>query len=359
MLTRRLAHQTARVLRIAIVNDLALAITAIRRVIEHDGRHSVAWVARDGLDALARFAADEPDLVLLDLVMPQLDGVQTTRRIRERSRCPVLIVTAHAGSASGPVFEAMGHGAIDVVGLPVLTDSPAEAGRELLRKIDTIERLQGRSPSPSPRAGAATVAPAPARRRPPLIAIGSSTGGPKALATVLAPLPGGFPGAVVVVQHIDMQFAPGLVSWLDGQIPLPVRAAEAGQSPQAGTVQIAVSNDHLVIGADGRFAYQQDPLQEPYRPSVDVFFGCLVRHWPDPGVAVLLTGMGRDGGRGMVVLRRAGWHTIAQEESSCAVYGMPRAAVELGGAVEVLGPEAIGQSLLRRHGGGGSRRSGL
>lgn len=346
-------------MRIAIVNDLALAITAIRRVIEHDGRHSVAWVARDGLDALARFAADEPDLVLLDLVMPQLDGVQTTRRIRERSSCPVLIVTANAGTASGQVFEAMGHGALDVVALPVLTASPEESGRELLRKIDTIARLQGRTFAARPRPGTAPTPPPTGRRRPPLIAIGSSTGGPRALVTVLAPLPRGFPASVVVVQHIDMQFAPGLVSWLDGQIPLPVRAAEAGQSPQAGTVQIAVSNDHLVIGADGRFAYQQEPLQEPYRPSVDVFFACLVRHWSDPGVAVLLTGMGRDGGRGMVALRRAGWHTIAQEETSCAVYGMPRAAVELGGAVEVLGPEAIGQSLLRRHGGGAARRLGL
>jgi two-component system response regulator WspF len=345
-------------LRIAIVNDLALAITAIRRVIEHDGRHSVAWVARDGHDALARFAADEPDLVLLDLVMPQLDGVQTTRKIRERSSCPVLIVTANAGTASGQVFEAMGHGALDVVGLPVLTLSPAESGRELLRKIETIERLQGRTPAARPRPGTAPAPTAPGRRRPPLIAIGSSTGGPRALATVLAPLPRGFPAAVVVVQHIDMQFAPGLVSWLDGQIPLPVRAAEAGQSPQAGTVQIAVSNDHLVIGADGRFAYQQEPLQEPYRPSVDVFYGCLVRHWPDPGVAVLLTGMGRDGGKGMVALRRAGWHTIAQEERSCAVYGMPRAAVELGGAMEVLAPEAIGHSLLLRHGGSAGRRLG-
>ncbi|MFM7315236.1 MAG: chemotaxis-specific protein-glutamate methyltransferase CheB [Cyanobium sp.] len=334
-------------MRIAIVNDLTLAITAIRRVIEHDGRHSVAWVARDGLDALARFAADEPDLVLLDLVMPQLDGVQTTRQIRERSRCPILLVTANTGTASGSIFEAMGHGALDVVALPQLTGSPREDGRELLRKIETIERLQGRRPRAAPRHGAATIAPLPQRHRPPLIAIGASTGGPRALATVLGALPRSLPAALVVVQHIDVQFAPGLVSWLDGQVALPVRAAESGQAPQAGTVLVAVSNDHLVIRADGRFAYQAEPLQEPYRPSVDVFFASLVKHWIEPGVAVLLTGMGRDGGKGMAALRRAGWHTIAQDEASCAVYGMPKAAVELGGAVEVLAPEAIGRRLLQ------------
>ena len=336
-------------MRIAIVNDLGLAITAIRRVIEHEGRHSVAWVARDGMDALARFAADEPDLVLLDLVMPLLDGVQTTRRIRERSSCPVLIVTAHAGSASGQIFEAMGHGALDVAALPQMTGSPLEDGRDLLRKIATVERLQGKTQAPrqSNRENATAAATLP-RRRPPLIAIGSSTGGPKTLAAVLAPLPRGMAAAVVVVQHIDVQFAPGLVSWLAGQIALPVRGAETGQSPQPGTVLVAMSNDHLVIRSDGRFAYQKEPIEEPYRPSVDVFFHSLVSHWRDPGVAVLLTGMGRDGGKGMLALRRAGWHTIAQDEASCAVYGMPKAAVELGGAVEVLPPEAIARSLGQR-----------
>jgi len=336
-------------LRIAIVNDLGLAITSIRRVIEHDGRHSVAWVARDGLDALARFAADEPDLVLLDLMMPQLDGVQTTRRIRERSSCPVLIVTANAGRSAGMIFEAMGHGALDVVSVPVLSGSPAEDGRELLQKIATVERLKGRGQAAASRpAASAPAASAVNRSRPPLIAIGSSTGGPKTLAAVLAPLSRGMAAAVVVVQHIDVQFAPGLVSWLDGQIALPVRGAETGQAPQPGTVLVAMSNDHLVIRSDGRFAYQKEPIEEPYRPSVDVFFSSLVKHWHRPGVAVLLTGMGRDGGKGMLALRRAGWHTIAQDEASCAVYGMPKAAVELGGAVEVLPPEAIARSLGQR-----------
>ena len=104
------------------MNDLALAVTSIRRVLEHEGRHSVAWVARDGQDALARFVADEPDLVLMDLLMPILDGVQTTKRMRELSKCPILLVTADAGRSSGLIFEAMGHGALDVVNVPVLTE---------------------------------------------------------------------------------------------------------------------------------------------------------------------------------------------------------------------------------------------
>jgi two-component system response regulator WspF len=213
----------------------------------------------------------------------------------------------------------------------------------LVEKIGVIAKLVGATgESRKP------VRPAAGSAPPRLLVIGASTGGPRTLATVLAPLPRSLKAAVVVVQHIDAQFAPGLVSWLDGQVALPVRAAEAGRAPQAGTVSVAVSNDHLVIQADGRFAYVPEPLEEPYRPSVDVFYRSLIKHWREPGVAVLLTGMGRDGGKGMLELRRAGWHTIAQDEASCAVYGMPKAAVELGGAIEVLPPEAIARSLGQR-----------
>ena len=143
------------------------------------------------------------------------------------------------------------------------------------------------------RAGQAMAA--PLGRRPPLIAIGASTGGPKTLAQVLGQIPAGLSTAFVVVQHIDAQFAPGLVSWLNGQIPMPVIPAEPGKAPLPGTVCLSVTNDHLVVEANGRFAHVAEPIEEPYRPSVNVFFQSLVRHWRAPGQAVLLTGMGRDG----------------------------------------------------------------
>lgn len=346
-------------MRIAIVNDLALAVTAIRRVLLHDGRHTVAWVARDGIEALARYAADRPDLILLDLVMPELDGIQTTRRLMEQGSCPpILIVTATVGQRAGLVFEAMGHGALDAVKLPQLTLPAAESGRELLGRIRTLERLQGATtagPSAGSRAG--RTAPA-AGVRPPLVAIGSSTGGPGTLAQLLGALPCGLPAAFVVVQHIDAEFAGGLIAWLNERIPMPVIAAEPGTMPPPGTVCLARSNDHLVLEPSGRFAHVAEPQHLAYRPSVDVFFGSLERHWPSPGQAVLLTGMGQDGAAGLLALRRKGWHTIAQDEASCSVYGMPRAAVERGGAVEVLPPDAIARSLLRHLGGPGRRTGG-
>ena len=154
--------------------------------------------------------------------------------------------------------------------------------------------------------------------------------------------------AVLVAQHIDAQFSPGLATWLDQQIPLPVRLAQPGERPQAGVVLLAGRNDHLVLQANGCLAYTPDPRDEPYRPSVNRLFRSLLQPGLSPGQAVLLTGMGRDGAAGLLELRQAGWHTIAQNASTCAVYGMPRAAIELGAACEELPPSAIADSLQRR-----------
>ena len=323
-------------MRLAIVNDLPLAVTAIRRVLEHDGRHSVAWVARNGQEALDRYASDRPDLILLDLVMPELDGVETARRLQQQGSCPILIVTASVGQRVGMVFEAMGYGALDVVKVPVLSLPPQESGRELLARISTLERLQGRRS----RAAAGTW-------RPPLVAIGASTGGPGILAQVLGAIPSGLATAFVVVQHIDALFSPGLVRWLDDRLAMPVIAAEPGNSPLPGVVCLSQTNDHLIINAVGRFAHVAEPRDQPYRPSVDIFFHSLRQHWPTPGQAVLLTGMGRDGADGLLALHQAGWHTIAQDQASSVVYGMPRAAAELGAASEILPAAAIAASLLR------------
>lgn len=329
-------------MRIAIVNDLAIAIEVLRRVVGTDPRHRVLWVARDGAEALVRAQQDRPDLILMDLLMPGMDGVEATRRIMAEAPCPILVVTGSVGHRAGMVFEAMGHGALDAVNLPVLTAPPEQAGAELLRKIAVLEKLQGGSTG---RSAAAAPGPRPGM---PMIAIGSSTGGPKILVEVLKLLPPTLPAALVVIQHIDRQFAGGLVDWLDQLIPLPVRVAAEGERPAAGTVLVAASNDHLVLRPNGTLGYTAEPREQPYRPSVDVFFQSLVSNWRPPGQAVLLTGMGRDGAEGLLALRQAGWHTIAQDEASSVVYGMPRAAAELGAAMEILPAEAIAPCLLRQ-----------
>ena len=180
-----------------------------------------------------------------------------------------------------------------------------------------------------------------------LVAIGASAGGPGALARILASLPGDFPAAVVIVQHVDARFAPDLAHWLDQLTPLRVRLAHEGDRPQAGTVLLARGEHHLVFGSSTRLTYTRIPLESVYRPSIDVFFKSLRRHWHGEAVGVLLTGMGRDGAEGLRALRERGCPTVAQDAATSAVYGMPRAAAELQAAGEILPLNRIGPRLVK------------
>jgi two-component system response regulator WspF len=180
----------------------------------------------------------------------------------------------------------------------------------------------------------------------PLVAIGASAGGPAALATLLRSLPADFAAAVVVVQHVDRQFAAGMAEWLHGASGFAVRLAESGDRPVPGTVLLAGTADHLALTASRHLGYTPEPREYAYRPSVDVFFESVCRHWRGEAIGVLLTGMGRDGALGLKALRSRGCHTIAQDEATSAVYGMPKAAVKLNAAVEVLPIERIGARLV-------------
>jgi chemotaxis response regulator CheB len=183
----------------------------------------------------------------------------------------------------------------------------------------------------------------------PLVAIGASTGGPKALVRILGSFPSDFRAAVTIVQHIDEQFAPGLASWLSGETGREVRIIQPNDRLTMG-VQLASSNDHLVLTTSLAFDYISDPIDNPYRPSIDVFFRSVAKEWPGTAVGVLLTGMGADGAEGLLVMRRLGWHTIAQDEATSVVYGMPKAASQLGAAVDVLPVDQIGPAIARSAG---------
>lgn len=179
----------------------------------------------------------------------------------------------------------------------------------------------------------------------PLVAIGASTGGPQALVEIMAKMPADFPAAVVIAQHIGAEFAAGLVSWIGERTPLAVRPARDGDKPARGVVLVAATNDHLVMRPGGSFGYTTLPLENPYRPSVDELFSSIAANWSRPSVAGLLTGMGRDGARGLLELRRAGWFTIAQDQKTSVVYGMPGAAAEIGAATAIVPIEQIAQAI--------------
>lgn len=337
-------------MRIGIVNDMMIALEIIRRAVVSVPGHKVAWLARDGAEAVEKAQLDRPDLILMDLVMPVLDGVEATRRIMARSPCPIVIVTSSVSGHMGRVYEAMGLGALDAVDTPSLGPSGDLGGaRMLLDKIETVAKLIGRAPRPA--LSAAELSPTPrhdALPSWPLVAIGSSTGGPAALAEILTGVPDTRDSATVIVQHVDVTFAPGLARWLGERTGRRIRLIEPGDRPLPGQTWLAATNDHVILDDSMRFRYVVEPAEIHYRPSVDVFFRSVAGRWTEPGAAALLTGMGRDGAAGLLALRRAGWLTIAQDEASSVIWGMPGAAVQIGAADRVLPLSEIARAITDR-----------
>jgi chemotaxis response regulator CheB len=342
-------------MRIGIVNDVRIAVEALRRVVASQPELEVAWVAFDGAEAAERCRADTPDVVLMDLIMPNVNGVEATRRIMRDSPCAILVVTASVEQNLTLVFDAMGHGALDAVNTPVLNRSDVQGGRELLAKLATIGKLLHRSPGPRP--VVRTAVPSETKSAP-LIAVGASTGGPLALVTLLRALPPDLAATIVIIQHVDAHFAAGLAEWLQQESGKQVRLATSGVTVGGHDIFVAGTNDHLVLRPDNSLVYVAEPVDYPYRPSVDVFFNSVAAHWSGRAVGVLLTGMGRDGAEGLLAMRRAGWPTIAQDRETSVVYGMPKAAVDIGAAAEVVSISAVAPAVvsalqsphsLRRH----------
>lgn len=330
-------------MRIGIVNDVRAACEALRRVVDSLPDHEIAWTAADGVEAVAMAKRDRPDLILMDLIMPHLDGVQATRQIMASVPCAILVVTATVSGNISLVYEAMGFGALDAVDTPMLGPAGEVSGAgALVEKIGMIAKIVGSSETRRPVRPAAPAAP------PKLVVVGASTGGPKAVSDLLAPLPHDWNVAVLVVQHVDVAFSQGLAKWLGDRTGRAVRVAEHGQQPAAGDVLLAGTNDHLVLSKARTLEYREEPREVFFRPSVDVFFESVVDHWPQTGAALLLTGMGKDGAKGLLKLRTRGWHTMAQDEASSVVWSMPKAGIELGAACEVLPVDQMARSLVAR-----------
>lgn len=338
-------------MRIAIVNDMTLAREALRRVVLSVPGMQLAWMAADGAEAIEHALRDSPDLILMDLFMPKVDGAEATRQIMAARPCAILVVTATVTGHIDKVYEAMGHGALDAVDTPTMGPRGDVRGvTALVAKIETIAKLLGRPLLPH---AAPTVLPsaAPVRKMTlPLVLLGASTGGPTALKQIIVALPRQLGAGVLIVQHVDMAFAPGLVSWLNESSALPVELIQEGRQPEPNCVLVANTNDHLILDDSGVLRYTAEPSDECFRPSVDVFFRSVAHSGSSAGVAALLTGMGRDGADGLLHLRQHGWYTIAQDQETSVVWGMPRAAAECGAAERVLPLPQIAAAVLAQLG---------
>jgi len=337
-------------MKIGIVNDAPIAVEVLRRTLALRQQHDIIWIAEDGQRAIELCAWQVPDLILMDLMMPVLDGVGATRHIMAHTPCAILIVTGDVGAHVSAVYDAMAYGALDAIDTPTALTSQARNGvNSLLAKIDAIEQNINQSQNASASNDTAVSKRCLPFQTPDstyLVAIGASAGGPTAVAMLLSQLPADFPAALVVVQHVDAQFAAGMADWLAGQSTLPVRLALEGDRPTPGSVLLAGTNDHLRFIHPGQMGYTEAPTGYPYRPSIDVFFQSVVRLWPGKAIGVLLTGMGSDGALGLKAMRDKGYHTITQDRASSAVYGMPKAAALLDAADDILPVTHIAKKLV-------------
>jgi two-component system, chemotaxis family, response regulator WspF len=343
-------------MRIGIVNDVTVAREALRRVVLSSPRHQVAWSAKNGEEAVAHARDDRPDLILMDLFMPGIDGVEATRQIMSESPCAILLVTATVSGHLHEVYQAMGHGALDAIDTPTLGLHGEIAATELLlNKIELVGRLidkQTGPPADGPEAEISqptepfdiTLEPADF----PLIVLGASTGGPNAYVQLLSGLPTNLDAGIIIAQRLDSAFSQGLGQWLSEETGRRVALITEGSVLRAGEILLSGTDDHVVLGDDCRLHYSIEPRMNYYRPSVDVFFDSVARNWPTTGVAALLTGIGRDGAKGLLRLRQKGWWTIAQDVASSVVSDMPRSAAEIGAAQEILPLGRIAEAIIQR-----------
>jgi two-component system response regulator WspF len=356
--------------RIAIVNDLAMAREALRRVVTQIPGVTIAWMANDGAEALERAKADRPDLVLMDLIMPVMDGVESTRLIMRDAPCPIVVVTATVEGNASRVYEAIGAGALDAVDTPRLGSTGTQGDKALLGKIAAVRKMTSsefRAAAAAPASAEVTTVVKPAMAGKPtggpghhahaphhphdphdqflLVAVGASTGGPQALATFLKSLPPTLPYAVVIVQHMDATFLPGLAQWLASQTGRPVALARRGDRPVPGSILVAGEAQQMIMKPGGTLEYVAGDPELIHRPSIDVFFESLALVRSRTGAAVLLTGMGKDGATGMMALKNSGWRTFAQDRATSVVWGMPGAASQSGAAERTLAIEHIGPAV--------------
>jgi two-component system chemotaxis response regulator CheB len=343
-------------IRVLLVDDSPVALAVVKRMLATSPQIEVVGTATNGRDALEMIPRLEPAVICTDYHMPVMNGLEFVTQVMARFPRPILVIsTAVAAADMDRVFSLLQAGAVDVYSKPRgLSESDVLAAEYLIKKVKIVAGVWVRGWTP--KATAAPAAPpitslttklARPLRPPQIIAIGASTGGPQALQTILSQLPADFPLPILCVQHISNGFLPGLVSWLGKYFKGKVQIASNGEIPRPGCVYFPPENTHLVVDRSGRMQASEAPALGGHRPSVTVTFRSMAEHYRDASVGVLLTGMGRDGGEGMQAMAEVGAQTIAQNEASCIVYGMPKDAVERGAARLILPLYDIADAVIK------------
>ncbi len=330
-----------RPIRVLVADDSELFRELLARVVADEAAFDVVGVAENGNVAAALARSLRPDVITMDLHMPDADGFSGIARIMSETPTPILVLTANREEAVG--FRALSLGALDILEKPRASTDLDEYGQllrsrlRLLAGVKVIRHLRGLRGSAQPSPSATT--------RSELVVVGASLGGPRALATLLRGLPATFAAPIAIVQHIADGFTEGLASWLGTESRLVVSEAREGEPLRPGRVVLAPTGRHLLV-AEGMVRLSDAPAVDTFKPSVTPLFVSAAKAYGARVCGVILTGMGRDGADGLRAIKSVGGPTLAQDEATSAVFGMPRAAIELGAVDRVLPIEDIAKALV-------------
>lgn len=340
-------------IRVLVVDDSALMRKLIPQILQRDGSIEVVGTAMDGDFGLKKIQELKPDVVTLDLDMPRMDGMETLRQIMRKQHLPVIVVSALSTEGATATFKALALGALDFVSKPhdAASSHMDAIAEDLISKIKIASRSRIRQAVPqflteSPKREKTA---SKERRQPAkLVAIGISTGGPNALQYLLSQLPAGFPGSILVVQHMPVGFTEMFARRLNESCAIEVKEAQPGDLLIAGRALVCPGDKHIKVRKmplSATAVLCDEPRVNGHRPSVDVLFHSVAAEFGEKSIGVIMTGMGDDGAVGLGEIKRAGGFTMAQSEDSCVVFGMPKAAIERGHAMRILPLEAMAAAI--------------
>jgi two-component system chemotaxis response regulator CheB len=350
-----------RKIRILVVDDSFFMRQVISRMLQEEMEFTVVGTARDGLEAIEKNKSLEPDVVTLDVEMPGLDGLGALDQMLRTRPVAVVMLSAHTGEGMGTAVQALERGAVECVGKPAgsVSFDLRKIQDELIEKIRAAARVPTILLRPDLNIPLPAASPIKYSNRIPsvqnpatfAVAVASSTGGPRALHELMARMPQNPKACFLFVQHMAIGFTAALAKRLNDSCPFPIKEAEDGELLMQGIGYVAPGGRHLVVvkGPSGfHVAFHEGPPRHGVKPSADYLLTAVSQTFGSYSIGVVLTGMGRDGSKGLLDMRQAGAHTYAQDESTSVVFGMPKAAIECGAAWEVLPLEQLGDSLKER-----------
>lgn len=338
-------------INVLVVEDSPVVQMLMKHLLDSDPDLHVMGTASNGQEAIDFVAQQRPDVILMDVHMPKMDGYEATRRIMEMRPVPIVISSATLTSQEvGATFHALEAGAVAFVEKPVGLSTPgfAQMMQKLLETVKLMSEVKVVKRWARDRRTVIRPVAEPPRRSEAIqvVAIGASTGGPPVIQTILKGLPRNYPAPILVVQHIAAGFLGGMVDWLRQTTPLPVQLGVHGTPALPGNVYLAPDGAHMGLMPGGRILLSKDEPENGLRPAVSFLFRSVANASGARAVGVLLTGMGRDGADELYVLKEKGAVTIAQDAETSVIHGMPGEAIRLGAALYTLPPEQIAAMLL-------------